>query len=505
MRNFSFHQQSLPVTIVFVFILFLNIIGIPANKKNIDNCNHIEEKNTGSGNHFNLKKSILAWWKKNGASKPLKCNTNKKYNNKTKLLQFLHVPEIKSFPCRRNETFRPYYFTGTINEENYLEGPGRLRLNMNIKEWKRLPEEEQQKIKKHNICFKTENVLGKLLVEIIGTFRNGSLHGNTKITYMDQYFSIASYKNGRLHGFQRIFNQEGNIVDAGVYENGLQIGHHWVQESSHLIYQDRNMIITGDILPTLIFAISDNGTLDDPIAGNYYPHTRTLEDAHTVKLVGLKSKKSDCIFDMDYKLLETLNYTYSVNSKSKVSLYSKNEKRLCDTIARNESLSSSTKLRKWFTTIDKLLNPKRGGVTKAHEVLWNMRPVTSLPDLGKSIKLVSDFNFDQKSKIMTARILGSQPLKVNFNLKRVKLDNERKPHGYNDIFIVKEHQHLTPKDKTLNWVPERIVGIFIHGVLSGNVLIETSSKAHAWMVAQNGILHGPAVLNGIQYLLETVS
>jgi hypothetical protein len=43
---------------------------------------------------------------------------------------------------------------------------------MNIEEWKKLTEEEQQKIKKHNVCFKTQNVRRKLLVEIIVTFRN---------------------------------------------------------------------------------------------------------------------------------------------------------------------------------------------------------------------------------------------------------------------------------------------------------------------------------------------
>ena len=79
------------------------------------------------------------------------------------------------------------------------------------------------------------------------------------------------------------------------------------------------------------------------------------------------------------------------------------------------------------------------------------------------------------------------------------------PNGYNDISVEEEHHHLIPKDKALNWVPIRIMGIFTHGVLNDYAFIKTKKSSYASMMVQGGALHGACIIYGIQYLLEEVS
>ena len=71
--------------------------------------------------------------------------------------------------------------------------------------------------------------------------------------------------------------------------------------------------------------------------------------------------------------------------------------------------------------------------------------------------------------------------------------------------MVEEHEHLIPKDKTLGWGPVRIIGIFSHGILNGYTVIKTKKHSTALVMARDGVLHGPCLIYGIQYLLEEVS
>ena len=87
----------------------------------------------------------------------------------------------------------------------------------------------------------------------------------------------------------------------------------------------------------------------------------------------------------------------------------------------------------------------------------------------------------------------------------LKLDNDLKLNGYNDISIASEYQTLVPRDKTLGWAPTRIIGKFYHGVLTGISYLQTNVTTFVYAMTKKGILHGPCVIRGISYLIEPVS
>ena len=499
--------------IVVNFIICLLIVQIHitiAKNKPIEDLNSENHGQNTMSDKEKFKALILDWWKNNNVPKPLQCNLKIRSSYKNTYLSKMNSPEIKSFPCKVNKTSPHYDFKGSI-KNGYLEGKGKL-LFMSNEDWKKLPSDKRKAVKEKHVCFSaTHTVNNELMKEIIGTFKNGSLHGTTRITFADDSFSIGTYKNGKAHGYQRSFNQNGSLLDAGLYERGWKIGYHWKNISNHLIYQDKSMVVD-DIKPTIIFPLLDDGTLGDPIAGDYFQHSGTLENIHRISLTKITStNSSDCLLDTQYKLKEKENYTYSIHSRSKFPLYAhKNHSLLCDIIPMNSNNTAPEKLAIWFKSIDEMLIPQtitnnKVDVSSAHQVLWRLRPELEEEDTNKSVKLISDFVLNHKTKNMTARILGSPEVEIMFTGLAVTLDSNDQPNGINDISVVKKYRHLIPKDNTLNWSPTKIVGMFSHGELNGYTFVETNVSTHAWLTIKNGVLHGPSIIYGIPHILEPVS
>ena len=149
--------------------------------------------------HYNMqvKSAIMRWWGRNNLSKPIKCNykTTEHYRE-YEFIKFLAAPEVKSFFCSGSSTSPRYYFDGLIREGN-LEGKGRLVFISN-KEWLNLsPSDSKRKkimaMQNLRVCFKISTFQSREIKEIIGTFRNGSLHGLTKVTYIDNSFYIGAF------------------------------------------------------------------------------------------------------------------------------------------------------------------------------------------------------------------------------------------------------------------------------------------------------------------------
>ena len=105
---------------------------------------------------------------------------------------------------------------------------------------------------------------------------------------------------------------------------------------------------------------------------------------------------------------------------------------------------------------------------------------------------------------MTARILGSLPVRFQFGRGHYNLDQDFRLNGFNHINVAAEQQQHLPKDKTLGWVPISIAGSFDHGNLNGLVLLGTNVSTNVWATVKNGILHGPCVISGISYINDLV-
>ena len=462
--------------------------------------------------HKKIMGSILRWWQYNNITKFLDCKFRQtSIYTKKEIFNMIFTPEIKSFPCTREATTPQFYFIGNIRN-GYLEGKGKL-LFITDKEWSKVPPSKRKEmlaLSNFHVCLKISNFQGKAIKKIEGTFKNGALHGMAKVSYMDNTLSIGSYKYGRAHGYRREFNQKHNLVDAGGYEIGWKKGCHWTMRLGHLLYQARGMF-EDDSTPTIVFPIADDGSLDDPIAGDYFEHSCSLEATHKVQLIQTFSSNSSCLLNINYRLAEKENYTYSLCSKTKYPLLNQNEYNLllCNINQEYKTDSVATRLENWFQSINKLLSLS---ATFSHsakysplEVLWKLKPDLEKLDENGAVKLISDINLNIEHNTMTARVLGSPPVKIQFASGDVKLDNNMRPNGLNDIIIASENQHLVPRDKALGWSPTRIIGHFDHGSLNGFAFLQTNLTTFVWAMTKNGILHGPCLIWRISYIIEPVS
>ena len=488
-----------------VIILLLTVVNSKSDKEIVDT----DMAKISCDERTDFKKNIVDWWNKMKDTECIKCKINKHIasNKIFDVSKFIKVPEISTSPCNKNTVFRPFTFTRQIID-NELFGQGKLDF-INPKEWKKLSKEKRNKINEQKVCFTvSQDQQLNPIEELIGTFKNRRLNGRSKVKYKDNSFSIAGYRHGKLYGFYKRFNSNQDLLSVGIYENGLEVGYHWFKKFDHLVYENRN-VISHRIKPTVVFPILDDGSLADPILGNYYPHPGVIENIYQIEITGVKTNISNCLLDLDYKLMKRLDFNYDLRSKKKVPLVNKTStlRKLCDIHRSQLNFSSSygsSNLKGWVDFINDQINAKNQP-PKGHELLWRLRPMEQLLDMKTSLKLISDFEFNSKSWKCYARILGSQPLKVHFQYKRIKLDNDLKPNGYNDIQIEFSQRHLIPKDKTLNWAPSRIIGIFHHGVLNGPALVQTNTSSYAWVTVQDGALHGPCIISKTHFTLDIVS
>ena len=201
-------------------------------------------------NHRLIKSTIMQWWRKNNVTKPLECKyKNTKNYHEHEFVKFLSRSEIKSFPCSPHNTSTRYYFEGLIREgltEGYLEGKGKLVI-ISDTEWSNLSNSDPKRKKimamaNLNICFKVRDHQEREIKEVIGNFKNGLLHGLTKVTYIDNSFYIGHYKNGKDQGYGRTFNSDNSLINVGGYYGGWETGYHWKYRFGHILYQNGEII-----------------------------------------------------------------------------------------------------------------------------------------------------------------------------------------------------------------------------------------------------------------------
>lgn len=490
--------------LVFIFVFLSNVS--PYLNHKFDAESSIQgDMNT---NFDSAKTYVLKWWQSHDENSHKKCKIKKNDNLKSNLdveNLLIAVPEINSFSCKNDSKYRQFYFTGELKEDR-LEGKGKLMF-LNATTFRKLSKEKQKQIQKQKICFKlNDGQIGKSIVEIIGSFSNGSLQGRSKLTYLDGSYSISNFMSGKRNGYHQTFDSNGDLIDAGMYSNGFEIGYHWSKQFGHFLFQGRN-IVSNHNQKTLVFPLLNNGSLGDPMVGNYYAHTGLLENVYQIDVLEVTSKKSECDLDIEYQTGSKTNISYSLRSKEKFPTIDTIDKlKMFCNIKINESVvkSPATRLSNWFLFIINQTS-KQDQMTKGQEILLQMNSLKSAPNTKNSVKLISDFEYDKETKIMTARILGSEQMKVLFQYKRIRLDHNSQPHGYNGIIIVPNANQTSPRDKYLKWVPRRIVGQFHHGVLNSSVMVATNSSSFVWTKVVNGVMHGPCIIRNIKFSEDAVS
>ena len=496
------NQSTAIMETVIIFLLCIASISLEPHAGS--------ENLIANEDHLLIKTDITKWWRKQNVTKPLKCKhkISKNYPSK-KIIKLLSAPEIKSFPCSGNASSQKYHFKGLIRK-GYLEGEGKLEF-ISDKEWSKLSHLDSKRkeiMALRNVCVIASDSQGKEIKEIIATFKNGLIHGLTKVTYIDKSFYIGHYKDGKAHGYGRNFDSEGDLLDAGGYLGGWKAGHHWVKRFGHLLYQKLD-IVNDYTSPTLVFPIANDSSLKDPIAGNYFHYSGTLSNISSVTLTNLLSSQSDCTLDIEFKLPSLENYSYSLASKINYPLYGENEYHALCNRTKKCVIGNAAKLNSWIDYVNELLENRSIlqpviDHSRAPEILWQLRPESGQLQVAKSIRLISDIALCTETKSMTARVFGSIPLRFYFVNGHVKLNSKLQLNGVNDIQISSNHQKYVPREKSLGWTVSRIIGDFKRGILNGVVLIKTNVSTHVWATVKNGILHGPCVVSGITYRTDSV-
>ena len=491
--------------VIYILILYLSstITNLEATRNKICFSNVTYRE---------IKDIILDWWGNNDVKKPLKCKYNRGTSYEQTFFDMMSVPAAKTFPCVGKSDALHYHYNGLI-KDGHLDGKGKLTF-ISDEEWSKIPHSAKQRkdsiaLKNSNVCFQKAFYHGLRIKEVIGTFRNGSLYGQAKITYIDNAISIGHYRNGKADGFIRMFNTRNRLVDVGGFQMGLEVGFHWKQRYGHLLYQDRTMI-NDNISLTLVIPISDDGTLQYPIAGDYFPHSGALENIHKIKLLSGSLSKPNCIMELAYTLLERENYTYSLASKSKYPLFGEKGHRLLCNFSQNfDNNDTAKELENWFHSVKSMIQLKTNEdgfpVSSPLSILWKLRADLTDLNIDNSTRLISDINLNVVAKTITAKFFNGSPLSISLVSANTKLDKRLQLNGFNDIIITPKDQKLIPRDKALGWSPTRVIGKFDHGELNGFALLHTNASTAVWVTVKNGILHGPAVIAGMSYVIEPVS
>ena len=83
-------------------------------------------------------------------------------------------------------------------------------------------------------------------------------------------------------------------------------------------------MISDDISPTVIFPILENGSLDDPMAGDYHYNSGVLENVYLIDISKITRSKSNCSIDLDCRLTKKVEYNYDLRTRSKVPIFNEN-------------------------------------------------------------------------------------------------------------------------------------------------------------------------------------
>ncbi len=87
-------------------------------------------------------------------------------------------------------------------------------------------------------------------------------------------------------------------------------------------------------------------------------------------------------------------------------------------------------------------------------------------------------------------------------LRKASIDSNEKLHGQIILTLPEQFHNQTGVHNFLGWSPITINGRFQHGCLDGYAAILTWKGEAIFLQAQKGILHGPAISNGLVPVLD---
>ncbi len=445
--------------------------------------------------------SIITWWERISEVKPLKCQYERPPAlPESKIRDFLGRQLVKTQECDLEPTARrPYIFSGKTVFDKWLVGSGKVRFETKKKR-------EVLNGTETGVCVKTLVHYGESITEIIGTFVNGTLEGNAKLTLNKKTKNvlITNFHQGKVHGFTRYFNSSGFLLMASTFDHGVSVGHCWYRHNRFLVYGDCNEVITDGVQDKETFRslVIDLQT-KDVWSGKFDPFLGLLTDVRPAEIENIKSDnhESSCILNkVVWKPIGQEKQFYMKSSGEQVIT----EKDFCNygDTDYNQIKDVSQRFLHWHEAI------LAKGYQSGYEIPMSMNglkrelsPETT-PFL-TDFKLLTNITLHRQIK---AKMSGSENA-TSFLFVRGGLDGEGRPHGLCLLMHTETNPVKTiPKDATFGWQPDQIRGFFNHGRLEGLVQIEfLHPVSRAWMTFVNGVIHGPVYAYGTFPILPVSS
>ena len=154
------------------------------------------------------------------------------------LEQLETVPILISRPCAINDTIDyPYYFKGKYSNGRF-EGPGKLE--MKFKGSKKYTKGELAKMNK--TCIVNNGYLNKKVIEVVGNFKNGLIHGPAKVKLQYDFVVISNFENGTMVGLQRHYKNKTKMNNYYFAVKGSKKSWGWQEWHGYLVYHDFSFI-----------------------------------------------------------------------------------------------------------------------------------------------------------------------------------------------------------------------------------------------------------------------
>ena len=444
---------------------------------------------------------ILQWWKKVSVQKPIQCKINPIYtlpfqssvvNNIIDDLSY--VPVVKSYPCSENDQkYLDYKFKGNITN-GHFEGPGKLKI---FDHWDIDTIDEKAK----ETCISTIGNQGNM--EVVGTFKNGILHGVAKMTLQDKSTTISNFVNGEAHGAERLWGPDKKLFSYSYRIKRQQKSKCWKADETYIYVSDYCSIVQEDEDFSSIILIPFD-IKEEILVGTFNvlrliggTAEGVIEELHSANLE-ITSNEKDCFMMLKWHLEKRKDYKLILNlsgKHKKVPLLKYKTQPMCTQENSLKPSNSEKKPEKQFVLWENyLINTNDSRYPpNGYEVLDLVKPEESHMEENK----VQQNFLGNDVKIYTSKY----SIYVNFShwngesvpwiAKKISFDSNGHLHGICTFSIEKKFMKNTGTHNFLNWSIKYFHGKFVHGKLQGMAYLETL-HGYLFVTFKDNELHGPA-------------
>uniref|UniRef100_A0A0K2UYC2 Uncharacterized protein n=1 Tax=Lepeophtheirus salmonis TaxID=72036 RepID=A0A0K2UYC2_LEPSM len=413
---------------------------------------------------------LKEYLKELSSPKPIKCEVK---IPKTRNEWIPSTPWFRSRRCIKDEKWTGYQFTGKYDTLDRFHGPGKFKLGSDgITPDKNF----------HSTCieFPTKFDSGAYIESIVGTFVNGTLQGNAKITFNGKTgFVISSFHEGVPHGLKRSFSHSKELIGAEIVSMNSPVGYYWksiVDGTSYLLdfIHTNETAHQMDAYQSLVF----NSSTNTFIGGTFPRYLDFLYDPYSPKGLTFKDDTQDCIkYLLWEKTYPAPEEVYSLIKHSLISALP-SEKELSP---ESEAPAPSRLIRFRKSVLD-------------NEALWTIKLRNTLKPVDKDAKILFLTDITRTAgnniNLYTCLLCGER---VNMTHREGLLDSEGRFHGPTWISIMSENQ---TRDKIFNTTISNIWTQFDHGTLQDGLLkIQYKDIRNVYVHIISNTLHGPMIIH----------